>query len=151
MSRFRYRMQNILNIKASMETQAKNQYAAANEKLRQEQDKLDALVLKKKGYEQHARDLLLDTLKIQEINDTNRMVLFMEEEIKKQQKEVNYAMRNVEKARDKMTEAMKERKTYERLREKAFEQFLMDEKAAESKEIDQLTSYTYGQKIAAED
>ena len=143
-------MQNILNIKTSMETQAKNQYAAANAKLLQEEEKLEALRIKKRGYEQHAVELLEDVLKIQEINDTNRMVLFVEEEIKEQQKEVNYAKRNVERAREKMTEAMKDKKTYEKLREKAFDEFLMEEKAAESKEIDQLTSYTYGQRIAGE-
>ena len=41
-----------------------------------------------------------------------------------------------------------ERRTHEILRENAFEEFLLEEKAAESKEIDQLTSYTYGQKLA---
>ena len=41
MGRFRFGMQNILNIKTSMETQAKNQYAAANAKLLQEEEKLE--------------------------------------------------------------------------------------------------------------
>ena len=38
---------------------------------------------------------------------------------------------------------MKDRKTHEKLREKAFEQFKEDLKAEEVKEIDQLTSYTH--------
>ena len=41
-----------------------------------------------------------------------------------------------------------ERKTHETLRDKAFQEFLMEEKKQESKEIDQLTSYTYGQRRA---
>lgn len=45
-----------------------------------------------------------------------------------------------------MAEAMKERKMHETLREKAFEAFLQEENHAESKAIDELTSYTYGQK-----
>lgn len=45
-----------------------------------------------------------------------------------------------------MHKAMQERKTQEILKEKAFEAFLQEEKAAESKEIDELTSYTHGQK-----
>ena len=40
----------------------------------------------------------------------------------------------------------KERKMHETLREKAFEAFLQEENHAESKAIDELTSYTYGQK-----
>ena len=35
----------------------------------------------------------------------------------------------------------------ERLREKAFEEFLEEEKKAEFKEMDQRTSFTYGQRI----
>ena len=35
---------------------------------------------------------------------------------------------------------------HERLKEKAFEQFMREENAAESKAVDELTSYTYGQR-----
>jgi flagellar FliJ protein len=41
---------------------------------------------------------------------------------------------------------MQESKTQAKLREKAFEAFLKEENAKESKEIDELVSYTYGQK-----
>ena len=41
---------------------------------------------------------------------------------------------------------MQERKTHEKLKEKEFEQFLLDEAASESKEIDELVSYRHGQK-----
>lgn len=59
---------------------------------------------------------------------------------------VEKAKENVEAARERMAEAMKERKMHETLREKAFEAFLQEENHAESKAIDELTSYTYGQK-----
>jgi len=42
---------------------------------------------------------------------------------------------------------MMERKTYDKLREKAFDEFMAEEKRAESKMVDELTSYTHGQKI----
>ena len=45
-----------------------------------------------------------------------------------------------------MKVAMQERKTQETLREKAFDAFVREENRAESKVIDELTSYTYGQK-----
>ena len=35
---------------------------------------------------------------------------------------------------------------HEKLKEKAFEQFMKDENAAEGKAVDELTSYTYGQR-----
>ena len=43
-------------------------------------------------------------------------------------------------------EAMKEVKVQEKLREHAFEEFVEEQKAVESKEIDELVSYRYGQK-----
>ena len=43
-----------------------------------------------------------------------------------------------------------ERKTHEALRDKAFEQFLEEEKKNEGKEVDELTSYTYGQRARKE-
>ena len=52
----------------------------------------------------------------------------------------------LEKERQKLKEAMQERKIQEKLRENAFEAFMREEKASESREIDELTSYTYGQK-----
>ena len=41
---------------------------------------------------------------------------------------------------------MQERKIQEKLRENAFEAFMKEENAREGKEVDELVSYTYGQK-----
>jgi flagellar FliJ protein len=43
-----------------------------------------------------------------------------------------------------LEEAMKDRKTQEKLKEKAFDVFKQELAMEESKEIDQLTSYTFG-------
>ena len=45
---------------------------------------------------------------------------------------------------EKLDNAMKERKTYEKLREKAFEQFKIEIEAQERKEIDELVSFRFG-------
>ena len=65
-------------------------------------------------------------------------------------KQVARAAKVVEKARAALQELMQERKAHEKLKENAFEEFMREELAAESKEIDQLTSYTYGQKLMEE-
>ena len=74
----------------------------------------------------------------------------MEDFIVSQKMRVEMAERKLEEARERLTEVMMERKTHETLKEKAFQIFLMEEKRQESKEIDQLTSYTYGQRISEE-
>ena len=56
---------------------------------------------------------------------------------------VHAAEKNVEAARIRLNEVMVERKTHEKLREKAFEEFKQGLAYAEGKEIDELVSYTY--------
>ncbi len=148
MARFRYRMQNILNMKLSMEEQAKMQYAAANSKLAAEEEKLLQMRNKKTAYEAEAKRLLTQTLNVRDIMSNNQGLRMIEEDIKAQLIQVHTAQLNVEKARERLTGVMQERKMHERLKEKAFEEFMQEEKQNESKEIDELTSYTYGQRIA---
>lgn len=150
MARFRYSMQSILNIKLKMETQAKQEFSAANAALMEEEHKLEALFERKAGYEREAADLRRGTLNIRDLEENKNAVRCMEDYIVSQKERVKAAERNLEKAREKLTEVMMERKTHEKLKEKAFEQFLMDEKKQEGKEVDELTSYTYGQRRKAE-
>ncbi|WP_251207055.1 flagellar export protein FliJ [Acetatifactor aquisgranensis] len=150
MARFRYSMQSILNIKLKMETQAKQEFSAARAALDEEEERLKALYDRKSSYEETGLKLLSGTLKLREINENKMAIRCMEDYIEKQQINVNMAEENLERAREKLTEVRMERKTHETLKEKAFEAFLMEEKRQESKEIDQLTSYTYGQRRSEE-
>lgn len=146
MARFRYSMQSILNIKLKMETQAKQEFSAAKAALDEEEERLQELFDRKAGYEKQAAELLCGTLNLRDINENKMAVLCMDRYIEAQRLQVAKAEKNLEQARERLTEVMMERKTHETLKEKAFQQFLLDEKRQESKEIDELTSYTYGQK-----
>ncbi len=149
MARFRYSMQSILNIKMKLETQAKQEFSVAKAALDEEERRLHELFDRKRGYEEEARRLRQGILNLRKLEENKAAVRCMEEYIKMQRMRVEAAEKKLEEARQKLAEVMMERKTHERLKEKAFEQFLMEEKKLESKEIDQLTSYTYGQRAAA--
>jgi flagellar FliJ protein len=140
-------MQSILDIKLKMETQAKQEFAQAKLILDREEEKLETLCARKREYEEYAKELLKGKLDLQEISDNNVAILRTEEFILEQKKRVSKAEQLLEKARLKLQEVMQERKVQETLKEKAFEAFLQEEKQQESKEIDQLTSYKYGQKL----
>ena len=146
MARFRYRMQSVLNIKLKMETQAKQEFAAAKLVLDEQEEKLAVLRRRKSEYETEAESLLKDKLRLRDIVDNKTAIIRMEEYIKEQTLQVRLAEEEVEKARDRLKAVMMDRKTHETLKEKAFGEFLKEENRAESKEIDQLTSYTYGQR-----
>ncbi|MGN0131756.1 MAG: flagellar export protein FliJ [Lachnospiraceae bacterium] len=147
MSKFIYRMQNILEIKDKMEQQAKNDFAAANLRLMEEEEKLEFCLNKRRRLEEAGRELLLaDRLSLLDIEENKKLVAHAGEQVRAQTIQVRMAQKKLEEQRIRMQKAMQERKTQEILKEKAFEVFMQEEKAAESKAIDELTSYTHGQK-----
>lgn len=146
MARFRYSLQSVLDIKVKMETQAKQEFSTAKILLDEENDKLAGLYERKAEYEEEARERLSGALKVREIEESRNAILTMDDYIVRQKEQVALAQKRLDGAREKLTEVIKERKTHEALREKAFEAFLQEENRQESKSIDELTSYKYGQK-----
>ena len=147
MAKFRYRMQSVLDIKMKLESQAKQEFAAAKRALDEEREKKELLLQRKAGYEKEAQELLTGTLHVQEITDNKSAILKMDEYIALQDKSIEQAEERLETARGRLQGVMQERKMHEKLKEHAFEEFLLDEKKQEGKEVDELTSYTYGQRI----
>ncbi len=97
--------------------------------------------------EEEAVKLSTYNLNFRDIDDNQLARMQTDEAIKEQREAIKRAEDVLEKARVKMAEAVMERKTYEKLREKAFQEFVAEENRAEGKSIDELTSFTHGQKI----
>ena len=145
MAKFVYRMQNILDIKNKLEVQARNSYAAARIKLSQEEEKLDRMFEQKKAYEENYRQQLSGNINILQINICKKAIELCKNQIKKQLVEVKVASLNLEAAQKRLGEVMKERKIQEKLREKAYEEFLQELNDQEKKEIDELVSFRFEQ------
>lgn len=150
MAKFRYKMQSILDVKEKLENKAKQDFAQANARLDAEKVKLVELQKRRSYYMEEGLRLRLEKIDIRKIRENKMAVLKMDEYIKNQMVQINLASREVEKARSALQALMQERKAHEKLKENAFEEFMKEEQALESKEIDQLTTYTHGQKIAGE-
>ncbi|MDO4965366.1 MAG: flagellar export protein FliJ [Lachnospiraceae bacterium] len=147
MARFRYRMQNILAVKQKLETQARNEFAIAAAKVNEEEEKLNQLIKRKDGYEDYLKGLYAGALDIVKINETTAAIESMKGLIEDQVLQVRYAERVLEEKRVLLQEAMQDVKTHEKLKEKQFEVFMQEEAAKESKEIDELVSYRFGQNL----
>ncbi len=144
MARFRYRMQNILNVKEKLETQAKNEFAIAAAKEREEEEKLEAIQRRRDDKEAELKALVeedLDVVSIKEAEDALEVIKY---HVNVQRLNLAAARQELEVKRSQLTVAMQERKTHEKLKEKQFEQFKAEEAAKESKEIDELVSYRHG-------
>ena len=146
MAKFVYRMQSLLNIQYQLETQAKMELGRAQMRLTQEEEKLQGLIDRKTAYLEEGRQLRSSRLHIMDLKDNRNAMLIMDEKIEDQREQVKFAEKHVEEARNRLQEVMKERKMHEKLREKAFVEFVREENAAEHKAVDELTSYTYGQR-----
>lgn len=149
MAKFSYKMQNILDIKFKLENQAKTGLANAIAKLEEEKEVLVVLQGKKQRYEEVYRDTLNNVLNVRELNLCVQGIEQMKEKIKKQLVAIHVAEKNVEVARQHLQDVMQERKTHEKLKEYAFDDFVKEMNAEESKEIDELVSYNFG-KVAGE-
>lgn len=146
MARFVFPMQNILNMKEKLEEQAKNQYSQANMRLQLEQEKQEALELRLSNEKKKLKEEISSSLKIDEIRRREDGVEILRMYVRQQMLVVKQCEKEVEVARNHLNEAMKERKTFEKLREKAFEKFRIEENLREQKEVDELVSYRYGVK-----
>lgn len=146
MAKFNYKLQNILTIKYKLEDQAKSQYAQANEKLRQEELKLQAIYDDIMKYQNSVREMGTDKLRLMELKQCSQAIEFKKEQARLQLIQIRKAEQELEIARIKLNEVMTDRKTHEKLKEKAFEEFVAELEASEKKEIDELVSFKFNKK-----
>lgn len=136
-------MQSILNIKYKLEEQEKSKYRLAHQKYLESLDVLEDFKQRKRNYEKQYKELMNGRLDILELNFCKRSIDIWKDKIFYQEQVVSKRLDDENRARESLNEVMKERKIYEKLREKAFEDFLMELNEEEKKEIDELVSYTY--------
>lgn len=147
MARFVYSMQSILNIKEKEEAQYRMDFAVAKRKLDDENELLLNLIDRKRAYEEKGKELRAKNLDVMQIRENDRAVEVMNDRIAIQQQAVVRAEQALERERDKLTATMQERQMHERLRERAFEEYLAEEKAEEAKIVDERSSFVYGQGV----
>ena len=145
MAKFVYGMQNVLSIKERLETQAKTEYAEANNRLSIEEDAMRRLMRRLDSYQQQAKVLEGEKLDIHKMRRCNDAIRIIKNQITQQAVRIRIAENNVDKAMQKLTEAVQDRKIHEKLKEKAFEQFKRELAMQENKEIDELVSYTFNE------
>ena len=143
MAKFVYGMQNVLSIKERLETQAKTEYAEANNRLSIEEDAMRRLMRRLDSYQQQAKVLEGEKLDIHKMRRCNDAIRILKNQITQQAVRIRIAENNVDKAMQKLTEAVQDRKIHEKLKEKAFEQFKLELNAQEMKEIDETVSFNY--------
>lgn len=144
MAKFIFSMQNLLDIKKKLEAQEKNNYSRANLRLQEAEEKRQALQNRQQEAEQELKETMLSSLHVLEIRQKEEAIEILKMYVRQQEIVVKQREQELEEARIRLSEAIKERKTFEKLREKAFAEFVAEENKKEQKEVDELVSYRYG-------
>ena len=143
MKKYIYPLQSVLNLKERLESQEKVLFQAAMAELRDEQERLDELEQRKAGYEERLRACVSSRLDLLSVKTNKEATEILKELIRQQMGKVRKAERHAEVARKRLEDAIKERKTLEKLREDAFSEYMKEYEKEEQKEIDELVSFRY--------
>lgn len=141
MPKFKYRMENILSINEKLEKQAQIRFNRAKETVRHENEVLQNLKTRKTSYENELKTLLSNNLDLMEIGNSKSYIQSMHHKVEWQEDNVKKSKTVMEKEREILTAYNIERKKHEKLKEKAWEEYKIEENKTEMKEIDELVTF----------
>lgn len=143
MSKFKYKFDNILQLREKLEDIKKREYA----------EELQALEKKKKAKKQIEETLKNNIITLKKATarniDTNEVTMYLKYQkvLKERNKiaaeELHKSTLKTEDKRSELLDAMKSKKTLSVLKEKKLEQFVEEEKKAEQQIIDEIVSFAY--------
>lgn len=149
MPKFAFKLQPLLNVKSQQEDNQKNELGKAVRKLEREtaalrklQDEEQELI---REFNEKSRKTTVDKL-----IEFNGYLSYLNSKIKRQKENVNCAARNVDKVREELLKIVKERKILDNLKDRRYEQYLIERKKEEQLQNDEIVSYKYKRKQTGE-
>ena len=144
MAKFIFKLQTVLNIKQQHEDNKKNELGKAIQLLEAEKQKLIAL---EKLQVETIREFNEKTRKatVYKLIEFNEYLSLLNSKIKSQKEEVNNAALYVDKVREELLLAVKERKILDKLKEKKHDEYMIEQKKLEQKTNDEIVSYNYNE------
>jgi flagellar FliJ protein len=142
MAKFKFQLQTLLNIRNQQEENLKNELGKAVQRLEKEKAELHRLNFSKDRlimeFNEKSRKTTVERLK-----EYNAYISVLSEKIKYQKENVNSASKNVDKVREELIKAVKDRKILDKLKEKKYDEYLIEENREELKSTDETASYKH--------
>lgn len=138
--RYNFRLEKVLNYKEKVEDIKKAEHMKANSVLRQEETKLVE-------YKNYKYKLVEEKDSSTSKKNINQMILFnnylntVNKGIESQKEVVFKSQVEVDKTKEELIFAMQEKKGFEKLKEKDFNEFLIEEKKKEDKIMDEIVTF----------
>lgn len=150
LAKFKFRMEQMLNIKRQMEESIKNDLANAIRTIEMEKDKLNTLNTQKKDSIEQFRGSISQGISVQKMKEYNAFIDSLEMRINSQKKAVIEAEAVADKIRERLVEVVKEKKILEKLKEKQFEEWRLDQQKKEELILGEIASHKYIERKAVE-
>ncbi len=149
MAKFIFKLQSVLNLRKQKEDNIKNELGIAIQRLEQEKRRLSEL---ENTLDATVREFNEKTRKttVHELIEYNEYLSLLNSRIKSQKDNVNNAAQYVDKVREELVKAVKDRKILEKLKERHYEEFLLKQKKLEQKTNDEIVSYNYNESSAGD-
>ncbi len=142
MAKFTFRLESVLRIKMQREESVKNELGKAIQRLEAEKRKLAKLEnALEEIVEEFNRKVKKTT--VGKLIEFNEYLSLLDSRIKQQKENVNCAAANVDKVREELLQAVKERKILEKLKEKKHDEYLIEQKKLEQKANDEVVSFKH--------
>ena len=149
MPKFQFRLQKYLGVKEQIEEQKELEYAKAIRILEEEKQKLAEFCKRKDEAVEKLRAAVSKSISPFEIRRYNNNIERLNHQIKVQIERVAAAEAFAEKKREELVQAMKERKALETVKDNAREEFIKENDRLERKQVDELVSFKYSERRAA--
>ena len=141
MAKFQFKMESLLRLRESLEEQKKNEFGRAVAELERQREKLNQLLNEKERMVQEFHENVKNRIDSRKSDSYNKYIKLLDKRIDEQRVIVKKCEDIEKECRFQLIEATKEKKKLEKLREKQFQQYLIEEKREEQKLTDELVSY----------
>lgn len=144
MAKFNFKLQALLNVKTQQEDNIKNELGKAIQKLEKEKAELRRL---ESEIEANISEFNKKSRKttVEKLISFNGYISFLNDKIKLQKENVNYASQNVDKVREELIKIDKEREILDRLKENRYEIFQKELLKEEQRLNDEIVSFKHKQ------
>jgi flagellar FliJ protein len=150
MKPFVFRWQRMLQLVGGFERDRRNALAAAVGNLNRAEAELASMRASLEELKSKRHKLLERGVDIREIQDNYYGEVGFDLRIELQQKNIEQLEEIADKRRDELTERMRERKTYQKLRGRAFDEYTVEAKREENREVDDIASIAFRRASADE-
>lgn len=146
MAGFNFKLEKVLNYKETVENEKKTKFAQIKQRLHKEESLLDDYYKQKKSIIEE-KNSFNENIKAGELYLYNLYIDTINKKIERQKSIILKTKEELNKAKDEMLNAVKEKKIFEKLKENKYEEFISEQEKEEEKIVDNLVSYKTATRI----